>query len=597
MCGFIALFSSSSPWQEEVLKKGSEAMLNRGPDGDGEWWSEDHFIGMAHRRLAIIDLNHNSSQPMVSISKRYIIVFNGEIYNYKNLRQELIEAGIRLRTKSDTEVILELFSLYGENCLEKLRGMFAFAIWDKIDECFFIARDPYGIKPLYIAKTSQGFMVASQVKALLKTGLVSKNLCPYGQGGYWLLGSVPEPYTWFRDISSVAAGHFVRISKFGIKEKKWHSLSDNWQDLEKFNNKASIQKDVKAILHDSVKAHLVSDVPIGVFLSGGIDSASLLAIMKDLGVSKTTCITLKYSEFEGSFDDESIMAAHIAKQYNYNHHIRVISKSEFESDLPDILSAMDQPSVDGINTWYASKCASELGIKVVLSGVGGDELFQGYKSFKVIPRLVKFWKIASKVPGVEFSARFLTKRRAQISNNPRWSLFPTLAKTVPGAWFLNRGIFAPEELEGLMGKKLANKFLEYFSPESMILKMSGKLPKDSSLALSQIYSTCYMRNQLLRDSDWASMSHGVELRTPLVDLELLISLKSFMPSFYTYKNKALLSNAPNTPLGELITNRKKTGFSIPVNEWIKEINPKLGESGISKGWAREVASKIYQDIS
>ena len=244
MCGFIALFSSSTPWHEDVLKKGSESMINRGPDDHGEWWSEDCVIGMAHRRLAIIDLNHNSSQPMVSINKRYIIVFNGEIYNYKDLRQELIGAGIKLRTKSDTEVILELFSLHGENCLKKLRGMFAFAIWDKVDECFFIARDPYGIKPLYIAKTSQGFMVASQVKALLKTGLVSKKPCPYGQGGYWLLGSVPEPYTWFRDISSVAAGHFVRISKFGIKEKKWHSLSDNWQDLEKFNHKVSIKKEV-----------------------------------------------------------------------------------------------------------------------------------------------------------------------------------------------------------------------------------------------------------------------------------------------------------------------------------------------------------------
>ena len=318
--------------------------------------------------------------------------------------------------------------------------------------------------------------------------------------------------------------------------------------------------------------------------------------MKDLGVTKTTCITLKYSEFEGSSDDESIVATHVAKQYGYNHHIRVISKSEFERDLPYILSAMDQPSVDGINTWYASKCASELGIKVVLSGVGGDELFQGYRSFKVIPRLVKFWKIASKVPGVELSARFLSKRKAKVSNNPRWSLFPSLAKTVPGAWFLNRGVFAPEELEGLMGKNLANKFLKDFTPEAMILKMSGKLPKDPRLALSQIYSTCYMRNQLLRDSDWASMSHGIELRTPLVDLKLLTSLKSFIPSFYLYKNKALLSNAPNIPLDELITKRKKTGFSIPINAWIKEINPKLGESGISKGWAREVANKIYQDI-
>jgi asparagine synthase (glutamine-hydrolysing) len=258
---------------------------------------------------------------------------------------------------------------------------------------------------------------------------------------------------------------------------------------------------------------------------------------------------------------------------------------------------MDQPSVDGINTWYASKCASELGLKVVLSGIGGDELFQGYKSFKVIPTLVKCWRVAAKVPGVELCVGFLMRRKANKSRNPRWNLFSNLAKTVPGAWFLQCGVFAPEELNGLMGKKLADEFLKDFTPESMILEMSGKLPTDPKLALSQIYSTCYMRNQLLRDSDWASMSHSVELRTPLVDLELLNSLQSLMPNFYMYDNKALLSNAPNIPLGRLITKRKKTGFSIPVNKWIKEINPELSESGVSRGWAREVANKIYQDVN
>jgi len=597
MCGFIALFSSSTSWDKDVLKKGSKSMTNRGPDDDGEWWSDDCFVGMAHRRLAIIDLNHSARQPMVSNDNRYIIVFNGEIYNYRDLRKELLEKGVELKTQSDTEVILELFSLYGSNCLKKLRGMFAFAIWDKINKVFFIARDPYGIKPLYIAKTNKGFLIASQVKVLLETGLVSKDPCPFGQGGYWLLGSVPEPYTWFRDISALSSGSFIRVDKLGVHEEKWHSISDSWRYLEQFNDKVNMQSQVQDALHESVRAHLVSDVPIGIFLSGGIDSTSLLAIMNDLGSSNTICITLKYSEFEGSSDDESIVAAHVAKQYGCRHHIRVVSKSEFEKDLPDILLAMDQPSVDGINTWYASKCAAELGLKVVLSGVGGDELFQGYKSFKVIPILVRCWRVAAKVPGVELVVSFLMRRKANRSRNPRWNLFSTLAKTVPGAWFLQRSIFAPEELTGLMGKKLAGEFLKDFTPESMILKMSGKLPSDSKLALSQIYSTCYLRNQLLRDSDWASMSHSVELRTPLVDIELLNNLKSIIPKFHMHTNKSLLSNSPNIPLDSLITRRKKTGFSIPINKWIKEINPELSEMGVSRGWAREVANRIYQDVN
>tara|TARA_B110000008_G_C16974874_1_gene565438 strand:- start:3773 stop:5566 length:1794 start_codon:yes stop_codon:yes gene_type:complete len=596
MCGLIAFYSSSKSWEKEALVNGSKAMINRGPDAEGEWWSEDRKVAMAHRRLAIIDLNNNASQPMESMNKRFIIVFNGEIYNYSKLREDLIDSGVRLKTQSDTEVILELFSLYGKSCLKKLRGMFTFAIWDQLEECFFIARDPYGIKPLYIAKTDKGFVIASQVKAILRTGVISNEKCPYGQGGYWLLGTVPEPYTWFKNITAVPAGNYLIINKLGIKQREWASIAEYWKTNNQSNDQTNLTHHVKKPLYDTVKSHLVSDVPVGIFLSGGIDSASLLAIMKDLGVSKTTCITLRYSEFEGSRDDESIVAEYLANKYGFKHHLRTVTREEFENDLQKIFSAMDQPSIDGINTWYASKCASELGLKVVLSGVGGDELFQGYKSFKLIPLVVKFWGIASKVPGIEAFVELILKRKSKLTKNPRWDLFVKLAKTIPGAWFLQRSVYAPVELSNLMEKNLADKFLKNFSPETMILNMSGNLPKDSKLAMSQIYSTCYLKNQLLRDSDWASMDHSVELRTPLVDIELLRSLKPIIPSFYKFKNKSLLSNAPNNPLDNAIAMRKKTGFSIPVHQWIKEINPKIDDAGLSRTWAREVAENVYKDL-
>jgi len=596
MCGFIALYSSSKSWKKDALANGSKAMIKRGPDADGEWWSDDRKVAMAHRRLAIIDLNNNASQPMESINKRFIIVFNGEIYNYSELREGLIDSGVRLKTQSDTEVILELFSLHGKSCLKRLRGMFTFAIWDKLEECFFIARDPYGIKPLYVAKTDKGFIIASQVKAILSTGVVSNEKCPYGQGGYWLLGSVPEPFTWFKNITAVPAGNYLIINKLGIKQREWASIAEYWQVNNQSKDQTNLTDHVKKSLHDTVKSHLVSDVPVGIFLSGGIDSASLLAIMKDLGVSKTTCITLRYSEFEGSRDDESIVAEYLANKYGFKHHLRTVTREEFENDLQKIFSAMDQPSIDGINTWYASKCASELGLKVVLSGVGGDELFQGYKSFRFIPLVVKLWRITSKVPGIEAFVELILKRKSKLTKNPRWDLFVKLAKTIPGAWFLQRSVYAPVELSNLMEKNLADKFLKNFSPETMILNMSGNLPKDSKLAMSQIYSTCYLKNQLLRDSDWASMDHSVELRTPLVDIELIKSLKPIIPSFYKFKNKALLSNAPNNPLDNAIAKRKKTGFSIPVHQWIKEINPNIDDAGLSRTWAQEVAENVYRDL-
>jgi asparagine synthase (glutamine-hydrolysing) len=595
MCGFIALFSSSHSWDEEVLYKGSLSMAKRGPDDSGQWWSDNRQVGLSHRRLSVIDLNHRANQPMTSENQRYVIVFNGEIYNYKNLRDELISNGVNLSTQSDTEVILELFSLFGENCLQKLRGMFAFAIWDKVNKTFFIARDPYGIKPLYIAKSDNGFIVASQVKAILSTGVVSRENCPNGQGGFWLLGSVPEPYTWFKEIMSLPAGNFMWISKDGSSKKSWSSIAEGWSGLERPTK--NIEENVRNALYESLELHMEADVPIGVFLSGGIDSTSLLAMLSDLGIFNTVGITLKYSEFEGSSDDESSIAAYAAKKYGAKHHVRLISKSEFENDLPDILSSMDQPSIDGINTWYASKCASELGLKVVLSGVGGDELFYGYKSFTTLPRLVKYWRIVAKIPGMELLVSFFMRKKAARSKNPRWNLFSELAKSIPGLWFLTRGVFAPEELSELMGKKLADEFLSDFDPVSMIVGMSGELPKDSKLALGQIESTCYLRNQLLRDSDWASMWHGVELRTPLVDAWLLKNLKFYLPNFYHHTNKSLLSNSPKNPLGPLITQRKKTGFSIPVNQWLREINPELNESGVSRGWAREVAKKIYQNVN
>ena len=526
MCGLIALCSAQGAWDHEGLERGCEAMRNRGPDGAGAWWSHDNRIGLGHLRLSILDLDSRANQPMSTPDGRFVIVFNGEIYNFQTLRRELIEQGVRFNTCSDTEVILQLFVRDGEDFLPRLRGMFALAIWDNLEERLFMARDPYGIKPLYYACTGKGVLVASQVKALLATGLVSHDPDAHGQAGFWMLGSVPEPHTWNREIRALPAGHCAWIKTGRLKQVRcWWDVSAFWREAPAdVLSDQEVRELVRTALRNSVAAHLVSDVPVGVFLSGGIDSGALAGLMVEAGARNLQGVTIAFREFAGRHEDETPLAAQVARHYGITHHVRMVTREEFVADLPRILEAMDQPSIDGINTWYASKAVAELGLKVVVSGVGGDELFQGYDHFRQLPGLVRWWRLASHAPGAMTLAQWIADWKARRSSNARWSVAPELAKSLAGAWWLRRGLYCPTELTPLMGEELARCGLANFAPNDWVASKSGVLAADLRLALSQIESSTYLRNQLLRDSDWASMDHSVELRTPLVDAWLLRDL-------------------------------------------------------------------------
>jgi asparagine synthase (glutamine-hydrolysing) len=597
MCGLIALLNTSgSTVAAEALQPALAHMRRRGPDSEGLWTGAGCTLG--HRRLAIIDLDPRAQQPMHSSCGRYIIVYNGEIYNFRDLRKQLTATGVQFRTNSDTEVILALFAQEGEALLSRLRGMFAFVIWDCVAKRAFVARDPYGIKPLYIAQTSYGLLVGSQVKAILATGMVSLEPCGNGQAGFWLLGSVPEPYTWYRDVRALQAGHCVWIDggRMGAPQC-WWNVADDWRNAPTLSLPASeVRERVRSALRASVAAHLVADVPVGVLLSGGIDSGALAGLMVEAGAQDLHGITLAYDEFAGNVEDEAPFAATLAMHYGIRHHVRRVTRSEFELDLPAILTAMDQPSVDGINTWYASKAVAELGLKVVVSGVGGDELFQGYSSFKQLPRLVSGWRAVSRMPGAMALAQRVCNAQARRTGNGRWRHLPEWARTMAGAWWLRRGVFSPDDLVQLMGRGLAAEALKGFNANAWVQVMSGAQPADLRLALGQIESTTYLRNQLLRDSDWASMNHSVELRTPLVDAWLLRELKPLLGSFRKFDHKRLLAEAPARPLPETLITRPKTGFAIPVEEWLQQIDPnRKGRTG-SQGWARAVAH-AYADTN
>ncbi|MDP1955352.1 MAG: asparagine synthase (glutamine-hydrolyzing) [Polaromonas sp.] len=604
MCGFAGIFlSRRSENLGNVISVMCAQMQARGPDAYGHWSDEDAGLVLGHRRLSILDLESRANQPMHSDDGRYVIVFNGEIYNFRDLQRELSGEGEIFRTQSDTEVLLKLYARDGEAMLTRLRGMYAFAIWDRQTRSIFLARDPYGIKPLYIARSKDGWLFASQVKALLASGLVSHDADPMGQAGFWLWGSVPEPHTWFRDISALPAGSWCRISAEGqfVGPNKYWDIGDSWREApECLLTQDEAQEVVRAAVGESVRKHLVSDVPVGVFLSGGIDSGSLAGLIKDAGASGMQGITIAFNEFHGRHENEGPVAAEIAQSYGIRHHVRTITRQEFEADLPRILAAMDQPSIDGINTWYASKAVAELGLKVVISGVGGDELFYGYPSFKQLPDLVSTWGRLSYVPGARPAANLALALLARRSGNPRWRWLTRQAGSLYGAYWLRRGLYAPNEVPALMGEE-SSAVLQNLDPGALLEAQVGVLPADAMAGVGQIESMAYLRNQLLRDSDWASMDHSVELRTPLVDAWLLRDLMPVLRSFGRLKGKRLLAASPAMPLDQSVVGRVKTGFGIPLGAWMGDaLGDTLpaksagGQDGAeSRRWASTVSKAVY----
>ena len=398
MCGINGIFayerSASSVDFDSVIRT-RDHMAARGPDGAGEWRSSDARVGFGHRRLAIIDPTPDGAQPMASADGRAQITFNGEIYNYKALQSELVSEGVVFRTHSDTEVLLYLYLRYGADMVRRLRGMFAFAIWDDVQRTLFLARDPLGIKPLYYAAQNGVFTFASQVKALLAGGPISHAVEPAGVTGFLLWGSVPEPYTLYRDIRALPAGSTLRVSSAGVEApRQYWDLGEvvaRSIDAARLVPAGSELEYVREVLLDSVRAHMVADVPVGAFLSAGLDSSTIVGLARELSAGPIETITLSSDEFRGNRNDEAPLAGAIARHLAVRNHLRMMSTREFEADLPAFLSAMDQPTIDGVNTWFVSKAAAETGLKVALSGLGGDELFGTYPTFQTIPSMVRRW--------------------------------------------------------------------------------------------------------------------------------------------------------------------------------------------------------------
>lgn len=581
-------------------------MAARGPDDSGEWYSADGRVALGHRRLSIIDLSDKGRQPMLNADGTLVISFNGEIYNYQELRRSLQESGCVFESKTDTEVLLHLYAKKGEAMVEDLRGMFAFALWDANKNALMLARDPYGIKPLYYADDGWTVRAASQVKALLAGGNVSRVPEPAGIIGFFLFGSVPEPYTIYQEIRAVPAGSIVWIDALGASEpKKYFSIARVFQEAIEENQQLTgdqIQHAVRDALFDSVRHHLIADVPVGAFLSAGIDSGTLVGLARDAGAEDLQTVNLT---FQGLDYNEAALAEVVAKQYGTKHTARLLGTTEFRSELPRILAAMDQPSIDGINVYFVSKVAAETGLKVALSGLGGDELFGGYSTFRNIRRWVKSVTIPGHIPGLGRLFRSVTSPLLPDRVSPKLAGMVEYGGTYSGAYLLQRGLFMPWELKKILNADLVNEGLRRLEPLDHISDTIRPDPQTPFARVATLEASLYMRNQLLRDADWAGMSHSLEIRVPLVDVKLL---KSVAPALVTesaqFNGKHLLAQAPAIPLPQAVRQRAKTGFTVPIGKWLEEVPdmdvwrkiPGLVREGCqgSRRWAYALYTSCFQ---
>jgi asparagine synthase (glutamine-hydrolysing) len=538
---------------------------------------------------------------MVTDDGRFVVVFNGEIYNYPQLRTELEKDGVHFRTTSDTEALLHLYARHGAEMVHRLRGMFAFAIWDEKERRLFLARDPYGIKPLYTANDGWTFRFASQVKALLSGGNVSRDPEPAGLVGFHLFGSVPEPFSLYREIRSLPAGHTQWIDGTGPKEPEPYSnLAAVLADGAAANlvDKNDLCERVRSGVLESVRAHLLADVEVGIFLSAGVDSGAVLGLMRDAGQEEIRAITLVFDEFRGTSEDEAPLAARVCEHYGARHIVRSVSENEFREDLPAILEAMDQPSIDGVNTWFVSKAAKEAGLKVAISGLGGDELLGGYPSFADLPRWRNWFGPLAAVPGLGLAARKIIGGVAPGLSRERPKLLGVLehSGTWAGAYLLRRGLFLPSELPNVMDPEIAREGLRRLKPQSHLAACLVPDPVSDAARVCVLESAHYMRNQLLRDADWVGMAHSLEIRVPLVDFTLLRALAPVIPLFSAGSGKAALAKAPAKPLHDDIVNRAKTGFNVPTGNWINaavggpapRVRGSAAKGLISRRWSRAV---------
>lgn len=594
MCGIAGiarLDGTLAPGDGDAVRRMLEAQGHRGPDGSGLHRAGRAVLG--HRRLAIIDLSAAAAQPMANEDGTIWLTYNGELYNHAELRDELVALGHRFRSRGDSEVLLHGYEAWGiPGLLGRLEGMFGFALYDAPRARLVLARDRLGIKPLYYAVARDGTWVAfaSEVRALGRSGLVARDPDPDALLGFLALGSVPAPSTMLRPVRCLRPGHYLVAGRGGLSERRYWELPGPAA--------APVTgdpvRDLRERLPRVVARHLVSDVPVGLFLSGGVDSAALAALARPLAPDGLHTLTVTFAEGEL---DEGPLARRVAAAFGTEHHEVPVTAEDFLQEVPAFFEAMDQPTHDGVNTYFVARAARKAGLTVVLSGVGGDEVFWGYPQHRRLRGGPLGW-----LPALPPPIRILGAAAAEVAGTlggrEPWQRLGYLRQSAaPERLYLAlRGFFAPAQIARLLDaerKEIDGRIAGLVAGGGT----DGAGAERPDLAFDRYQFGRYLHDQLLRDTDVFGMAHAVEVRVPYLDHGVVERVAAVPASDRLERglNKPLLCRAVEDPLVLELGRCRKRGFTFPMARWMQAHADRLEEIALGAGpLAREPVRALWR---
>jgi asparagine synthase (glutamine-hydrolysing) len=616
MCGVAGVVRLGAPVAAHDVRavlRMLDAQVHRGPDDWGlllpeEVWRDPDVRGLLERRgpdhvrtyprsadglsavlgsrrLSILDRSARGRMPMGSADGLRWISHNGEIYNYLKLRSQLQISAGSVQSESDTEVILRGYEEWGEDVVRHLRGMFGFALLDLTPPSrILLARDRFGIKPLYYHLRGDLLLFASEVRAISSSGLVTDEENPDAFVRFLQLGSVPAPLTTLKDVFALPAGHCLGVSRRGARLGRYWDLSAHLDGpADRSPDAEGSRRDGDLSLEDCVELHLLSDAPVGLFLSGGIDSSALVAVASRLRDRPLITVSLVFDERAYS---ESRFSNLVAKRYGTDHHELLLRSEDFVDELPRVFAAMDQPTADGVNTYFVSRAARAAGLTVALSGTGADEVFLGYRHLRSASALEVPWRVLRVLPSAVRKA--VLRAGMRLAEAGRRRELPKLAylenpSSAANAYLVFRGLFTPAQTAQLLDDSRLGL-------ETQVLpSVDGRLRHQSLLqAFTLLDFEHYLQNQLLKDSDVMGMAHSLEIRVPYLDHELVQRAVGVSPAerIQPGLNKPLLLWAAGESLPREVWQRPKMGFTLPFGEWLRRWGQELRAATLECGFLR-----------
>lgn len=573
MCGISGIYGlKNTEVAHRYLSAMNDAIAHRGPDDDGLFIQEN--IALGHRRLAILDLSPAGHQPMFDHYDQLCIVFNGEIYNFREIRKEL--SNYPFKSQNDTEVILAAYLTWGKECLHKFNGMFSFAIWDKKNKDLFIARDRLGVKPLYYYMQNDVLLFSSEVRGILASGIVPREINKSVLQEYFSYQTVHAPNTLIKDVLMLLPGHHLSVKEGKIEIQRWWSPRENYTTDSTGKKYEEVCKDVHTLLYNAVERRLISDVPFGAFLSGGIDSSAVVGMMSQIQSQKVKTFTIVFDEEEFS---EAKFARLVANKFGTDHHEFRLTPDDFLRELPEALASLDHPSGDGPNSYTVSKITRNAGITMALSGLGGDEIFAGYPVFNRSLKLKEQnWLYQIPQPLRQLAGTIYAGLKKDTSSAKMAQVLSLKDASLRNTFPLSRQVGLPNYVKSILGVQTLGADAMQRVLDNELGHNGKELPLLSQVSIAEI--TSYMQNVLLRDTDQMSMAVALEVRVPFLDYQLVEYVLGISDE---YKKPIIPKKLLVDSLGDLlpheVVHRPKMGFVFPWEVWLrKELKPLCDQS-------------------